>query len=49
MTFVSFFPGSGALAGNPLDIDRELLRSGKCVPVTERHRSTHNIWELGNH
>uniref|UniRef100_A0A8C6YT07 Delta-1 crystallin-like n=1 Tax=Nothoprocta perdicaria TaxID=30464 RepID=A0A8C6YT07_NOTPE len=26
--------GSGALAGNPLDIDRELLRSGKCLPTT---------------
>ncbi|NXW39053.1 ARLY2 lyase, partial [Phaetusa simplex] len=27
MTCVSFSPGSGALAGNPLEIDRELLRS----------------------
>ena len=28
LTSVSLFPGSGALAGNPLDIDREMLRSG---------------------
>lgn len=35
MTCVSFSPGSGALAGNPLEIDRELLRSGKCLPMTE--------------
>uniref|UniRef100_A0A8C5J1Y0 ARLY lyase n=1 Tax=Junco hyemalis TaxID=40217 RepID=A0A8C5J1Y0_JUNHY len=27
--------GSGALAGNPLEIDRELLRSGKCHPGPE--------------
>uniref|UniRef100_A0A8C3UN33 ARLY lyase n=1 Tax=Catharus ustulatus TaxID=91951 RepID=A0A8C3UN33_CATUS len=27
--------GSGALAGNPLEIDRELLRSGKCLPGPE--------------
>ncbi|NXD63457.1 ARLY2 lyase, partial [Eolophus roseicapillus] len=27
MTSVSFSPGSGALAGHPLDIDRELLRN----------------------
>ncbi|NWU44494.1 ARLY lyase, partial [Hylia prasina] len=27
--------GSGALAGNPLEIDRELLRSGKCFPGPE--------------
>ena len=35
MTSVSFSPCSGALAGNPLEIDRELLRSGKCLPMTE--------------
>lgn len=47
MTSVSFSPGSGALAGHPLDIDREFLRNGKCLHMTERHRSAHNPWDIG--
>ncbi|NWZ40215.1 ARLY2 lyase, partial [Brachypodius atriceps] len=45
--------GSGALAGNPLGIDRELLCSGKCLPEGEgcllRNRTACNIWDLGKH
>ncbi|NWY65310.1 ARLY lyase, partial [Erithacus rubecula] len=39
--------GSGALAGNPLEIDRELLRSGKRVPGPEGHGGTCHTWEGG--
>lgn len=48
MTSVSFSPGSGALAGNPLEIDRELLRGGKCLPGSERHKTARSIWEGGS-